>query len=302
MRVRQETSSPLTDEKAPSSSAPAEATTEKLTAEILERIKEAVERCPVATLKQINQRLEEDQIVLSKSTIFNGLVKLKITLKKCHHELDRVNSAATIASRQAYALDFSTHALENKAKCIFIDESSFNLHLQRTKAHSRRGTRTNIILPTVRGRMVTLIAAMSNKGIVHTKIINDGTCNGVKFCVFVCELIARLREREEMNGAWLILDNAHIHKTCKLQEILAGSPYEIKFLLPHSYILNLAENVFSKVKASAKRILSGLVGEQTLSGVTQESVGTVSQQDCANYVINMLSKLTMAVAGQPYVN
>ena len=83
---------------------------------------------------------------------------------------------------------------------------------------------------------------------------------------------------------------------------MAGSLYELKFLSPYSYMLNPAENVFSKVKALAKRILSGLMGEQTLSGVIQESVGTVSQQDCANYVINMMSKLTVAVAGQPFVN
>ncbi len=53
----------------------------KLTPEVLECIEEAIERCPVATLNQIKQRLEENQVVLSKSTVFNGLEKLKITLK-----------------------------------------------------------------------------------------------------------------------------------------------------------------------------------------------------------------------------
>jgi transposase len=148
--------------------------------------------------------------------------------------------------------------------------------------------------------MVTLIAAMNNEGIVHTKIINDGTCNGVKFCAFVQELVERLRERDEMNGAWLILDNACIHKTRELQEIMASSSYELKFLSPYSYMLNPIENVFSKVKASAKRILSNTVGEQTLTAVIQESVGTVTQQDCANYVLNMMMNLTIAAAGQPF--
>jgi len=148
--------------------------------------------------------------------------------------------------------------------------------------------------------MVTLIAAMNNEGIVHTKIINDGTCNGVKFCAFVQELVERLRERDEMNGAWLILDNAHIHKTRELQEIMASLSYELKFLSPYSYMLNPIENVFSKVKASAKRILSNTVVEQTLTAVIQESVGTVTQQDCANYVLNMMMNLTIAAAGQPF--
>ena len=87
-----------------------------------------------------------------------------------------------------------------------------------------------------------------------------------------------MRKREEMNGAWLILDNARIHKTRELQEIMADSPYELKFLSPYSYMSNPTENVFSKVKASVKRILSDLAAEQTLSTVIPESVGTVSQQ------------------------
>ena len=81
---------------------------------------------------------------------------------------------------------------------------------------------------------------------------------------------------------------------------MAGSPYELKFLSPYSYMLNPTENVFSKVKASAKRILSDPAAEQTFSEVIQESVSTVSQQDCANYVLNTMFNLTIAAAGQPF--
>uniref|UniRef100_A0A914XMG5 Tc1-like transposase DDE domain-containing protein n=1 Tax=Plectus sambesii TaxID=2011161 RepID=A0A914XMG5_9BILA len=111
---------------------------------------------------------------------------------------------------------------------------------------------------------MTPITGMSYDGFGHRKIISNGIYSGVKFCAFIPELAARLREREEMNGAWLIWDNAYIHKTRKLQENMAGSSYELKFLSLHSYMLNPAENVFLKVKASAKRVLSDPVAQQTL--------------------------------------
>ena len=64
----------------------------KLTAEVLQRIEEIVEQHPEDnTLRKIQERLKEVNIELAVSSIFNALRKLKIKLKKCHYELDRVN-------------------------------------------------------------------------------------------------------------------------------------------------------------------------------------------------------------------
>ncbi|KAK6032606.1 hypothetical protein OSTOST_01210, partial [Ostertagia ostertagi] len=205
----------------------------KLTSDVLQTIEEIVERHPEDNLVQMQRRLKEDDINLAVSTIFNALLKLKITLKKSHHELDRVNSTTTIASRQAYALDFTAHAPQDKEKCIFIDEFGFNLHLRRTQARSKRE------------RAKTRQRCTTNR-IVHSKIINDGTCNSPKFCAFIEELLAEIHDREEMNGAWLILDKAKIHKTEEVLRLLDDTPYQLKFFSPYSYMLSPAENVFSK--------------------------------------------------------
>ncbi|CAH8586406.1 unnamed protein product, partial [Dicrocoelium dendriticum] len=74
---------------------------EKLTPNVLQRVEEAVERHSEDTLVQLQMRLRENGINLSVSSVFNALRRLKITIKKCRYELDRVNSAMTIASRQA---------------------------------------------------------------------------------------------------------------------------------------------------------------------------------------------------------
>uniref|UniRef100_A0A914WSY8 Uncharacterized protein n=1 Tax=Plectus sambesii TaxID=2011161 RepID=A0A914WSY8_9BILA len=111
---------------------------EKPTHKVLERIKKTIGRYPLAILKQIKQPVEENQVVLSRSTIFSGPEKLKITLKKCHYEFNRVYSAATKASWWAHTLDISTHAPENEAKCIFVNESWFDLYRRWTQVRSRR--------------------------------------------------------------------------------------------------------------------------------------------------------------------
>ena len=38
-----------------------------------------------------------------------------------------------------------------------------------------------IVLPTIRGRNVSLVAAMNAHGIIHTNVIDDRTCNENKF-------------------------------------------------------------------------------------------------------------------------
>ena len=193
----------------------------------------------------------------------------------------------------AHALDFLSNAPENMEKYIFIDESGLNLHLHLTMARSK------IVLPTVCGRNVSLVAAMSAYGIIHTEIIDDGTCNDTKFCVFIRKLVAILLQKEHLNCSWLIIDNARIHKTEELREIFSNSPYELKFLSPYYYMLNPIENVFSKVKLSVRSVLGQRVSGQTLSFMIEKGVRTVTQEVCTNYVMNVTRKLSAAASGQP---
>ena len=98
-----------------------------------------------------------------------------------YKQLDRVNSEESIQRRVTYARFFTNNAPLNRDNCIFIDESGFNLHLRRSKARSRVVTRANIIVPTVRGKNTTVIVVANQRGIIHFKIISNGTFNAEKF-------------------------------------------------------------------------------------------------------------------------
>lgn len=270
--------------------------TKKLTENILVEVERAVENNTQVTLKEIRDILVNRDVILSIATIYRGLEILKVTFKRASKEIDKVNSPITIQKRKIYAIDFSNNAPENKSRCIFIDECGYNLHLRRGGAWSKKGTRANIILPAIRGRNITVIAAMNRDRIIHYKIISDGNCNSEIFGNFLSELIVILNSDLTYENSWLILDNAQIHRTSAIRDIILNTSYVLKFLSPYSYMLNPIENVFSKMKATARRILTNNVQDATLSDIIVTSIESIQEADCINYVIHMLNNISLAIA------
>ena len=84
-----------------------------------------------------------------------------------------MNFISTIEKSQQYEINFSQNAPEIREKIVFIDKSGFNFHLRRTKGRSKINTPAHIILPTVRGRNISLIAAMNFHGILHSQVISN---------------------------------------------------------------------------------------------------------------------------------
>jgi len=192
-----------------------------LTAHNINKIEEIVTFNPQFTLKEIKEKLEQaadPKISISISSINRCLEELKITMKLSHRELDRVNSAEKIILRKEYALWFNNHFNNDFSGVIFIDESSFNLHLKRSHARSKQGTRAIVSTPTVRGRSISLIASMTINGMGYCKTIANSTVNANIFTEYITELCCYWRDVLHMQKACLIMDNARIHKKKKLKE------------------------------------------------------------------------------------
>lgn len=271
----------------------------KLPDDVLNLIETLIEENPCTTLSNIKRKIcEIKQINMSKTSVFNGLKQLCITLKNATMNFDRLNCENTIKLRQTYALHFSQHAPQPADKLVFIDESGFNYHLRRTKARSKVNTAAHVIIPTARGRNVSLIAAMNFHGIIHRKVIPNSTVNSNIFVTFLNELINKLAKRS-ITGAWLILDNAAIHKTQEVRDKVSETSHELCYLSPYSPMLNPIEKVFSKTKLSARNLLADPDNQSNLVNVIQQSLETVTPADCNNYFVDMSMKLPMAVLGQP---
>lgn len=267
-----------------------------LTAAILEWIERFVERDPGITLKNIKKKLfEETNVSLSISSINNGLRELKITLKLASAELDRMNNPRTLELRQKYAREFTQWVPQQREKLIFIDECGFNLHLRRSQARSKIGSRARIVLPTVRGRNVTLIAAINNGGVVHQMVIANSTVNADRFKTFLQGLLEKIVP--QLENSFLIMDNARIHKRQDIQDIVQNSGCYLKFLPPYSPMLNPIEKAFSKIKSYARSILSSNT-DHNIVDVIDRSVEQLNQNDCSNYVMDMVLLIPQAANGQ----
>ena len=274
-------------------------TPKKLTPLVLVEIEAMVENNHFITLKKMKTLLAAKDIFISQASIFNALQKLKLTLKLARCEVDRMNAPEIIAKRKVYARHFHRHSPPDKKKCIFVDECGYNLHLRRKFARSKSNTRANVVIPTVRGRNVTLIAAINNECALHYKIITDTTCNSVKFCDFLKELLDIISQDDTMKECWIILDNAQIHKTKEVKKIMENSQHKLIFLSPYSPQLNPIENAFSKIKNCVRTSLADSSDQRTLKEAIENGINAITTQDYRNYSRHMSENITTAFYGQP---
>ncbi|KAF7685104.1 hypothetical protein CDIK_4146 [Cucumispora dikerogammari] len=273
----------------------------KVTEHIANRIEDLISENPRITLKAIKGKLmEQENVILSTSTIDNILKKLKITLKKTHRELDRVNNEQTINVRKEFCLWYNEHNLGGN-NMLFIDESSFNLHISRSQGRSYMGTRVNTQAPTVRGRSVTLISCISETGLLFSKVISNSTVTGNLFSLFFEELCTHLRDVLKLENVWLLLDNAKIHRRSSIAEICGRYGFSFNFLSPYSYMLNPIENCFSKIKC----IVRGRLAENTnmnLQDIIYDACNLITLEDCQGFYRYVNRNMVRCAAGLPYIH
>lgn len=79
---------------------------------------------------------------------------------------------------KVYALWFNKHFNTDYSKVVFVNESGFDLHIQRSHGRSKIGTRENVLAPTVRGRSITLLASLNIDGLQCCNTISHSTVDG----------------------------------------------------------------------------------------------------------------------------
>ena len=138
-------------------------------------------------------------------------------MKLTHREIDIVDSSEKILLRKEYALWFNNHFNNNFSKAVFIDESSFNLHLKRSHVRSKKVTRAIVTVSTIRVRSISLLESMTINGMAHCKTISNLTVNPDIFTEYINELCACLRDIFHIQSACLILDSSKIYKKTEIE-------------------------------------------------------------------------------------
>lgn len=156
----------------------------------------------LATLVQ-----EKFQIQISVSSIHRALEKMDVTWKNILPIPVNWNTPEIIRARSDYISKLEITFRGRKKN--FLDESGFNLHIKKSRERSLRG-RFAILTVLPKGKNISLLAALSEEGIVFSKTrINIGEQKGTTgedFRSFITDLVAHIPR-----SSLLILDNAKIH-------------------------------------------------------------------------------------------
>jgi hypothetical protein len=112
---------------------------------------------------------------------------------------------------------------------IFIDESGVNLAMVRLYARALKGQRARGNRPQKRGKNVSMLSAVTLKGVL-TFFNVWGATDGVTFEAFIVrKLVPSL-----WKGACVVLDNCSIHKGKEVEKAIQNAGGKVIYLSPYS--------------------------------------------------------------------
>ncbi|KAF1740255.1 hypothetical protein MXB_4413, partial [Myxobolus squamalis] len=131
-----------------------------------------------------------------------------ITRKRLVKIVERKNEAKN------FAIQYRNKDREN---LLYPNETGFNIHTSKAMntatsksyEYSHINTPARIIVPTARGKNILLLAVISTRGSLHSKIV-DGAYNSILLVEFLNECLTR----KVFNANTIVLmDNVQFHKT-----------------------------------------------------------------------------------------
>ena len=159
---------------------------------------------------------------------------------------------------------------------VFLDESGVTTSMTRLFARSEGGGRIYEAMPDSRWKILTIIGAMSLRGMIATMTIEEAT-DGDIFRAYVEQVLCAALQP----GDVVVMDNLSSHKVSGVREMIEKAGAEVLYLPPYSPDLNPIEKLFAKLKIllrkAAKRSTEELWKE------IGELLNTVTTNECANY-------------------
>lgn len=245
------------------------------------------------TLARLKQKcLSELNVNASEKTIGRCLDGFHYTVKRVDILPERRNTEEVRVSRAEYARRFMDVLTQTDHNLIFyLDEAGFSVSMRARRGRSARGTRAVQVVAAIRTRNISLMCAMSKRGIFHYSH-QPRAFNTETFKASIDTLIINLAE-EGIQNAVLILDNVAFHKAQIVREVVERSGHTLMFLPPYSPFLNPIENMFSKWKEAVRR--SRPTDEHDLIQKVEAGSTLVTAEDCDGYFRHMIGFLTRCI-------
>lgn len=162
------------------------------------------------------------------------------------------------------------------ARFHFLDETGLRLDYCRRYARAPGGQRVGQPVPLTRGRSLTLIGALSVRGLGAVQML-EGSLTYVSFTWYVTQCLAPTLRR----GDVLVMDNLSVHKLPGVVDWLAERGVEVIFLPPYSPDFSPVEQAWSKLKTKLRTAQART--RQALEQALQEAINWIASQDARNW-------------------
>lgn len=159
--------------------------------------------------------------------------------KKSLHAQER-DTEANRKRRQEFVPTLCEIAPE---KLIFLDESGVSTQMTRRYARAVGGARIGEGTPQGQWKILTLLGAMSTRGILAAMTIEEATDRHIFLTYLDQVLCPKLRP-----GDVVVMDNLSAHKVKGVRERIAAVGARLLYLPPYSPDLNPIEKAWAKLK------------------------------------------------------
>jgi len=257
-------------------------------------IKELIDDNCLISLQSIQEQLEAvDEIVVSLSTIHRVIGAFNYTFKRViFRPLLGETEEMWMARR-----DFSTWLLrqDHERKTIFfLDEVGFKVEMRSQYGRSIKGGNAENVIPNIRSRNISVIAALSATGIVHYQVLN-GSGNSERFAHFIDDLGHARDTKGYSVDSILVMDNVAFHKSPIVREMVELRGFQQFFLPPYSPYLNPIECLFSQWKQLIKSSFPN--NEAELMRAINSIDTIVTEEECNNYCRHVRSNCLKVING-----
>jgi transposase len=159
--------------------------------------------------------------------------------KKSLHATER-DTEANLKRREEFIAKIRTVAPE---RLIFLDESGVTTSMTRLYARSLGGQRIHESTPGGHWKIMTILGAMSLRGMVATMTIEAATDAEI-FLAYVEHVLCPALK----SGDVVVMDNLSSHKVGGVREWIEKAGAEVVYLPPYSPDLNPIEKAWAKLK------------------------------------------------------
>jgi transposase len=213
----------------------------RVSAAVTERMVELIHADSDLTIAQLRGRIASDiGVSMSWSMVREWVVRLGLLRKKKSLHVVERDTEANRERRKEFLEAIRTIWPE---RLIYLDESGVTTSMTRLYGRCLGGQRIREATPGGDWKILTILSAMSVRGLIATMTIEEPTDNDI-FLAYVEKVLGpALRP-----GDAVVMDNLSSHKVKGVRELIENAGASVLDLPPYSPDLNPIEKMWAKLK------------------------------------------------------